>query len=269
VKTPPTTGDTGAFDASLPPSTPLLFYLFAEQVVPAAPSGIATPTARARLATAVLAHTLFKVAFWNLRECGLVRLELRGDVVRVSRVSSAADHRLDGIEGGVLQVLSGDPIGNMTAAHESVSPFVQRIVRRSEELRANMQANMHRLPAALREMAVPSSIAPDTVSEIVAAWYGSSDLRPERVPIRWMEREGVEKGLLTEAKRQGNPIMNFFRGGTVLVPQRDRIAAVAPRFDALLRGWRKFQTTEAPLFQRLEHDIAEGIEMRRDSGTTS
>src|SRR4051812_39598987 len=99
------TPDPLLFDPGLPPSSSLLFYLFAERVAPSARRGTRAPLADVRVQSAPLACALFAVAFWQLREAGLVRLELVHEQhflksstrLRVTRTSIAESQR-DGIE---------------------------------------------------------------------------------------------------------------------------------------------------------------------------
>src|SRR2546423_755656 len=73
-----------AFDPGLPPSSGLLFYLFADRVAPTARRGTRALLADVRVDTERLAGALFAVAFWQLRAAGLIRLELahQGQFVR-------------------------------------------------------------------------------------------------------------------------------------------------------------------------------------------
>jgi len=65
------------FDPALPPSSSLLLYLFAERVLPAVRRGTALPLSGRRVDTMRLACALFAVAFWRLRQLGLLHMELQ------------------------------------------------------------------------------------------------------------------------------------------------------------------------------------------------
>src|SRR6478672_2802998 len=94
-----------AFDPDLPPSSSLLFYLFADRVAPAARRGTRALLADVRVDTERLAGALFGVAFWQLRAAGLIRLEpvnqgqfvRTGTQLRVVRTSGVESGRRDGI----------------------------------------------------------------------------------------------------------------------------------------------------------------------------
>src|SRR5262249_20203600 len=100
---------------------------------------------------------------------------------------------------------------------------------------------------------------PATVSEAVEKWYGIHTRHPERLIIRWTEREAIAKGFVAVEPARRSALAALFLGKTVHVPQREWIAASEPAFSRLLLGWRAFQTGEAELSELLEEEISAGM----------
>lgn len=105
---------SGASDTTQPPTPSLLLYLFADQVLPKSLMGTKAPLADVKVPTANLARELFAVAFWHLRESGLVRLDLSREKVLFMnvthlRVTRTGDGPRDSLEGAILRHLTGNP----------------------------------------------------------------------------------------------------------------------------------------------------------------
>jgi hypothetical protein len=252
------------FDPALPPSVPFVFYLFADRLIPAARFGTATPVSTARLKTGQFATMLFGVAFWHLRNLGVLQLLDAAGAVSVRRTSTAATVQ-DGLMGGLLQILDGDPIGSMTAGRASMPKFLLAAAESSLGMSAQL-ASMPRskLPAVLRDHVPSGPTPPATVLEVVGQWYGSVVLSPEQLVIEWMEREGTAKGLFVRGKDERSLLAKAF-GKTTLLPQRQRIAALEPQFAELSRSWAAFQRSEPALFRRIEQDVEAAILQKTDT----
>jgi hypothetical protein len=256
------------FDPALPPSASLLAYLHAEQVAPPARRGTPAPLAAVRVDTARLACALFAIAFWQLREAGLVSLEVVSERrllrtrehLRVARTAGASGRR-DGLEGGLLEVLTPGSRGTLTPAWEALPAWARRWAARVDRARADL-AGRPDAPPLLAHAAPPAP--PATVADAVARWYGSSVRNPERVSIAWTEREGVAKGYLAVVEVRRHPVAALFRGTTALAAERERVAALAAPCARLLAGWQTFQVAEAALADLLEREIAAGIDARRE-----
>lgn len=259
----PTPETPSLFDPTLPPSSSLLFYLYAERVLPAALWGTKAPLAAVRVNTQRLACALFAVAFWQLREPGLLRLELAQERrllktsthLRVARASLGQDGRRDGIEGGILDVLTPGSRGKLTPAWESLPQWLNGWGERFE----GTVAELSHLPNPPIPVRNTPKAPPATVTDVVARWYGRSVRSPERLPIGWTEREGIAKGYLAVVDAHRNPLAALVLGKTDHVPQREQVAALEPRFAQLLGRWQAFQANEAVLADQLERDIAAGI----------
>jgi hypothetical protein len=271
--TGPATSETPPpFDPTLPPSASLLLYFHAERVLPATRSGTRLPLSGVRVDTNRLACALLAVAIWHLREAGLVRLEpvqerhrlTSRTSLHVMRVPAAPERRHDGIEGGILDLLTPSSLGRLTPAWESLPDWLKGWAGRSERSAAEL-ARLPNPPVPPREAPRP---APETVFEVVTRWYGRHVRRPSGVPIAWTEREGVAKGYLAEVDAGRNPLVAFFLGKTARVAQRDRIDAVEGQITELLARWQDFKTAEREVFAQLEHEVAAAIDARVDTSDT-
>lgn len=285
------------FDPALPPSSSLLCYLFAERMMPKARWGTKAPLSEVHVSTSQLATTLFAVALWYLREFRLVRLELAQErhflktttYLRVTRTEADAAGSFDGIEGGLLDLLTRGGLSRMTPAWERTPRWVKdRATTMAQTMLGRMQSMLATHPelanrpefanlanvSHLSDLSDLSRISgnktvPATVVEVIGHWYGSSMSSPEGLPIEWTEREGVAKGYLMEVDANRNPIMGALLGKTTHVPQRERIAALEPTFAQLLAHWQAFQANEAALAGQLLTDVAAGIESRRQRTESS
>jgi hypothetical protein len=275
------------FDPARPPSSSLLFYLYAERVVPAARRGTKAPLAGVRVDTRRLACVLFAVAFWHLRELGLVGLEVAHERrglktstrVRVTRASLGEDAlreegQRDGIEGGILDVLTPGSLPRRTPAWEAVPGLLKGWATWAERAGSEL-ASLPTLGGRPNPLYAAGAIPGDgkapaeTVAEVVTAWYGADVSSPSRVPISWTEREGVAKGYLVAADAHRNPLAALFLGKTTHVPQQERIAALKPEFTQLLMRWRAFQADEAALADHLEREIVDGLDARQADSSTA
>jgi hypothetical protein len=257
------------FDPTLPPTSSLLFYLFADRVVPTDRRGTRSPLAGVRVDTQRLACALFAVALWSLREAGRVRLELEYGLgrtgsesrLKVSRASGADEPRRDGIEGGLLDILTPGSLGKLTPAWEAMPGWVKGLIGKVENARDTL-SQLHNLPA---DAHAPPEAPPDTVTEAVTRWYGKSVLSPSRVPIEWTEREGLAKGYLAAEDAQRHPLLALFLGKTKLAARQDHVQALEPEFARLLARWQAFKSGENTLANQLEQDVSAGISARKES----
>lgn len=267
------------FDPTLPPSSSLLFYLFAEQVAPRALLGTRAPEADVRVNTAHLGRTLLAVAFWYLRESGLVRVEMKQErkflktktCIEVALAESGTPARRDGIEGGILDVLTPGSLRMLTPAWhdppqwavELAEGYAAHLQRAIEELAARPEyANLPNL-AQLKEQHTTSHRAPPaTIVDAIRAWYGRAITSPEHLPISWTEQEGVAKGFLMEGGER-NPLATAVFGKASALPDRTRIALAEPAFVQLHERWQTFNDMESDLAQELAREVAGGIEHMR------
>ena len=261
------------YNPSLPPSSSLLVYLYAGQVLPTARWGTKAPLGKTRVESAHLACVLFAVAFWQLREAGLVSLELvqqrhllrTNTSLRVSRTSVGEAGQHDGIEGGLLDVLTPGAWSQRTPAGEAVPPWLKGWADKQQQAIGELARRYNR-PLPLRP--TPEAV-PETVTAAVGRWFGRSVSHPERVPITWTQGEGVAKGYLTLADAHRHPLLALLLGKTICVPESDRIAALEPPFSALLGRWQAFAAQESALAEQLNREVVAGIKLRRSTAESS
>ena len=273
----PAPGAHPLFDPALPASPSLLFYLHAERLAPTTRWGTKAPLANVRVDNNRLACAILAIAFWHLRESGLVRLELGQELkvlevrtrLRIARASPGDDGRCDGIEGGLLQVLTPGTMPTLTPAWESMPQVVRSLALKSYRLGQIARANPDRFPAPPGASDQVPDPPPGTVFEVVTSWYGPEVVGPSRVPIAWAEREGLAKGYLAVESAHRNPLLALFLGKTTQVPQRERIAALDPVFAELSARWQAFKSSEAALADQLEHEVDQGIRSRSPKGDTA
>jgi hypothetical protein len=248
------------FDGTLAPSPSLLFYLFAARVLPPARRGLQTPGAGGKVDTKQLATALLAVAFWHLRTSGLVHLEPAVDGLKVTRTAGAKDAHRDGIEAGLLDVLTpGVLLSQKTPAWEASGRWTRAAVGFAHLARTHL-ATRSDVPEEFRGAAqAPAEELPETVTATITRWFGYHVCNPSAVPIQWAEREGLAKGYLAVVDAQRHPVARFFLGKTIQVPQYQRIATLEPTFAALLRRWQAFRTREAALSEQLEQAVAAGL----------
>ena len=99
------------------PSAPLIFYLFADRIVPKHPmlvEGTSIPCTEVRVQKGALAVRLLASAFWSLRQQGVVEIEVAESpqartMLRRPHVRIAPVERVErpGLEGAVLASLEG------------------------------------------------------------------------------------------------------------------------------------------------------------------
>lgn len=272
----PASDTLSPFDPTMPPSSSLLFYLFAERVAPAARRGTQAPLAGVHVKTDRLAYALIAVAFWHLRESGRVLLEVVSERrvfrttthLRITRAPASTDERYDGIEGGILDILTPSLLTKRIPAWGATPKWLRDRAVWMEQSVANL-ADRPGFPNLLR---TAEKVAPETVTDVLARWYGPSVPNPDRVPIEWTEREGVAKGLLEVVDAGRNPVAALFVGKTTLSPQRERIAALEPMFTQLHARWQAFTANESALAGQLEREVVASIDAHRetyDSGSSS
>lgn len=271
-----------AFDPVLPPSSSLLFYLFAEHVVPRALLGTKAPKTETRVNTKDLGRMLLAVAFWQVRELGLARLELKQErtllqrktTIEVTLVARDSVPHRDGIEGGLVDVLTPGSLHMMTPAWHEAPKWPANLTQRYVE---HLQQALDAI-AARPDLAGMPSVAklkdqrfasdrppPATVEDVIRHWYGGDITSPERLPISWTAQEGVAKGYLREGEHHGmaTTVATAVFGQVNVMPDRARIATVESAFIQLHERWERFQASEPDLAKALEHEVAEGIERMR------
>ena len=248
------------FDPALPPSPSLLFYLFAERVVPPARSGTKAPVVGVKVDTARLANALLAVALWHLRTAGLVRLEPGHDSLRVTLTASATAPHRDGIEAGLLDLLTPGVVwSKKTPAWEASGYWTRGTMGFGHHMRTQL-ATRPAVPAELaRAVRAPAQTLPETVTATITRWFGYKVHRPSAVPIQWAECEGRAKGFLAVVDAKRNPVTAFFWGKTIIAAQRRQIASLERAFAELLRHWQSFQATEISLFRQLETAVDAGL----------
>lgn len=110
----PASANSSPFDPTQPPTPSLLLYFFADRVLPKAMLGTKAPLGDVNVSTGNLAREVFAAAFWNLRESGLIRLDvIRQKVLFVNTTSlqvvRTGQGTRDSLEGAILRQLTGDP----------------------------------------------------------------------------------------------------------------------------------------------------------------
>jgi hypothetical protein len=256
MRTPPQADDSKAplSDAALPVSPSLLIYLFADRAVPTSRLGVKAPLTGVRVDKDQLARLLFGVAFWNLRESRLVQLETTRDGASVTRTADSTAAPRDGIEGGILDVLTPGSAGARSASWEALPGWLRTAAKQSQDAHAQV-SQVPQLPAALLAHSHPTTAPPATVKAAVVRWYGEHVTDPAAVALRWVEREAIAKGCLAVTDAHRHPVLAFFLGKTTTVAQRDPIAKLEPRISELMQRWAAFRRDESALFDRLAQEI--------------
>ena len=187
------------------PSVPVIFYLFADRIVPKHPKlveGTSIPCTEARVQTGALAVRLLASAFWSLRQQGVIEIEvaesrparrmLRRPDVRVSPLKRA---ERPGLEGTVLASLEDretvhdvicrwSELGSTDPWHDVVAEVV------GEAVANGLIREVEGTGGVLTKL-LGDSVGLEPVCGRIAALEG----RFQQLDSSWLEFRGREKAL--------------------------------------------------------------------------